>query len=102
MRIDVTGKGYSVSDRVREHAEEKSEKLTRVFDRTQQIRFTIEKHEKHEKSTYDVECIVDVEKHDDFVASASTNDPISAIDESVNKAARQLSDFKERLKTEHR
>ena len=99
MRIDVTGKGFSVSDRIREHAEAKGEKLLKYFDRTQQIVFRIEKHE---KTGFEVECIVDVERHDDFVASGSSDDVMAAIDESVHKATRQLTDFKDKLKNQNR
>ncbi|MAY74424.1 MAG: ribosomal subunit interface protein [Phycisphaerae bacterium] len=99
MRIDVTGKGYDVPDRVRTHAEAKGEKLLKFFDRTQQIIFKIEKHE---KSGFAVELIVDVEKHDDFIATSAHDDVIAAIDEVTQKASRQLTDFKEKLKTGNR
>jgi ribosomal subunit interface protein len=100
MRIEVTGKGYDVSDRVREHVEEKSEKLLRHFDRTQLITFKIVKHDK--SGDFEVECIIDVEKHDDFVSKASGGDLFLSIDDAVNKAVRQLTDFKEKLKATHR
>lgn len=100
MRIEVTGKNYDVSDRVREHAETKAGKLLKHFDRTQLITFRLEKRDK--TSDYHVECIVDVEKHDDFVAHAEGSDLFLAIDEVVHKASRQLTDFKERLKTGNR
>ena len=44
------------------------------------------------------ELVVDVEKHDNFVAHARDEDLYAAIDLVIDKAARQLTDFKERLK----
>lgn len=98
MRIDVVGRHFEVSDAIRAHAESKGSKLTRYFDKTQLITFTVEKESSVE---YKVECIVDVEGHNDFVATARGEDVYGVIEESVHKATRQLTDHKERLKQEH-
>ena len=79
------------------HALEKGEKLTKYLDLIQQVIFRIEHHE---KTGYTVECVVDVEKHDDFIATSSATDVFAAIDDAVHKASRQLTDFKEKLKQE--
>ncbi|MEM0984226.1 MAG: ribosome-associated translation inhibitor RaiA [Planctomycetota bacterium] len=94
----MVGRHFEVTDAIREHAETKGEKLPRYFDRTQLITFTIEKQDSVE---YKVECIVDVEGHDDFIANAHDEDVYKAIDSSVHKATRQLTDYKEKLKQEH-
>ena len=98
MRIDVVGRHFEVTDPIREHAENKGSKLTRYFDKTQLITFTIEKHNAVE---YKIECIVDVEGHNNFVAIARGEDVYGVIEECVHKATRQLTDHKERLKQEH-
>lgn len=100
MRIDVVGRDVRVTDAIRTHAEEKGAKLTKYFDLTQQVTYTIEKVDA--KSTYKVECLVDVEKHDDFVSSAKGEDVVALIDQVSQKAARQLTDFKEKLKLKNR
>jgi ribosome-associated translation inhibitor RaiA len=45
-----------------------------------------------------VEVVVDVVKHKDFVSSQSGPDLYACIDECVDKAQRQLRDFKEKLR----
>ena len=96
MRIDVVGRDVHVTNNIREHAELKGSKLPKYFDGTQLITFRISKED---PVKYRVECVVDVEKHDDFIAQADDADILAAIDQSVHKAARQLTEFKERLKS---
>lgn len=98
MRIEVATKGIDLTDNIRAHCQEKGGKLPKYFDRTILVTFRIEKHERR---GYSVECIVDVEKHEDFVAKSESDDLFAAIDESTAKAQRQLADFKEKLKVEH-
>lgn len=97
MRIDVVGKHMTVTDAIKQHAEEKASKLLKFFDGgVQQITFRLEEGQ-HRKG-FNVEIVVDVIKHDDFVAHAVGDDLYGCIDQAVEKAARQLTDFKERLK----
>ena len=98
MRIDVVGRDIEVTDAIREHAVSKSDKLPRYFDGVQQITFTIAKEDHHLHGNFDVEVIVDVEHHPNFVAHAKNMDVYAAIDQTVQKAARQLTDYKEKLK----
>lgn len=102
MRIEVIGRNLEVTDAIREHAEKKAAKLPRFFDRVQLITFRLAKADHYQAGMYDVELVVDVEKHADFVARAQGPDLYAAIDQAVQKSARQLTDFKERLKTEKR
>ena len=96
MRVNIVGRDFTVKDEDREYAESKTDKLVRYFDLTQLITFTMNK--KDNKGEYEVECIVDVEKHDDFVSTAEAQEAKAAIDAATEKSARQLSDFKEKLK----
>jgi len=95
MRIDVIGRHLEVTDTIREFATGKAEKLLRFFDGTQLITIVFEKGK---KGAFDVEIRVDVEKHEDFISHASGEDVYGVIELAVEKAARQLKDFKERLK----
>jgi putative sigma-54 modulation protein len=95
MRIDVIGRDVKITDDLRQHAERKGEKLPKYFDRTQLITFTIFKKD---SVNYTAECLVDVEGHDDFVANADDPNIKAAIDGAVQKATRQIKDFKEKLK----
>lgn len=96
MRIEVKGKHLTLTPAVTQYAEQKCAKLTRYYDGVQEIVVTLEKSSKHEEFT--VELIADVEKHDDFVVRLTSHDVYEGIDLACDKMARQLTDFKERLK----
>ncbi|MCA3004568.1 MAG: ribosome hibernation-promoting factor, HPF/YfiA family [bacterium] len=96
MRVDVIGKHMEVTEPIRTFAESKSERLTRHYDGVQRIVFRLEQ-EPHNKG-FHVEVVVDVEKHDDFVANATGPDLYTCIDQAVDKSVRQLTTFKEKLK----
>lgn len=98
MRIEVVGRDVPITDAIRLHAESKAAKLTKYFDAVQQITFTVTRPDHSTHGAFDVELIVDVEKHEDFIAHAQGDDLYAAIDHVVQKGSRQLSEFKERLK----
>lgn len=98
MRIDVIGRNLELTDAIREHAEQKSEKLTRYFDGVQQITATLVQEDHANHANFDVELVVDVERHENFVASAKGDDLYATIDQAISKASRQLTDYKEKLK----
>lgn len=102
MRIDVVGRNVAITDAIRGHAESKAAKLTRFFDGVQQITVNISRQNHQHTGPFDVELVVDVVKHDDFVSHASDPDLYAAIDLVVDKGVRQLSEFKERLRTDNR
>lgn len=99
MRIDVVGRDIEVTDAIREHAESKATKLPRHFDGVLQITFTITKEDHQQHGNFDVEIIVDVASHPNFVAHSRNMDVYAAIDQTVQKASRQLTDYKEKLKS---
>ncbi len=101
MRINVEGRHLNVTDPIREHAETKGDKLTRYLDMIQQITFTIGQ-EVAAKEVFQVELVVDVEHHHDFISRAEGGDLYALIDEVSHKATRQLTDFKEKLKLGNR
>src|SRR4051812_43111441 len=94
MRIEVIGRNLEVTDAIREHTEAKASKLPKYFDHIQQITFRLGREDHQHKGSFGVEVVVDVEKHDDFVAHASHEDLYAAIDLAVQKSVRQLTDFK--------
>ncbi|MBX3379899.1 MAG: ribosome-associated translation inhibitor RaiA [Phycisphaeraceae bacterium] len=102
MRIDVIGRNLEITKAIKDHAESKSEKLHKFYDGVQSVRFTISKIDHHHKGSFDVELVVDVEKHDDFVSHCKSEDVYGAIDEVVRTGSRQLAEFKEKLKMEKR
>jgi len=100
MRIDVVGRQFEITDAIRGHVESKAEKLVRYFDGTQQVTCTISKPDSDH--LYRVEFVVDVEKHENFVAHAQGEDLYATVDKAEAKCQRQLTDFKEKLKVNKR
>ncbi|CAN5745642.1 hypothetical protein BH11PLA1_BH11PLA1_07270 [soil metagenome] len=97
MRIDVVGKHLEITPAIKAHAEAKAATLSTHYDGLQLVTIRCEQ-EPHHKG-FHVEIVADVEKHDDFVGNDSHADLYSAIDGATKKVVRQLTDFKERLKT---
>ena len=97
MRIDVIGKHMDITDAIQQYAEGKVQKLTKFFDGTQQIRVYLESPAGKTKE-FQVEIAVDVVKHQDFIAKSSGPDLYACIDDCAEKCARQLRDFKEKLR----
>lgn len=98
MRIEVVGRNFAVTDPIRKHAESKVSKLSHFFDLIQQMTLTIRPENAHHSRDFAAELVVDVEKHADFVSHSTGADVYLLIDQVVDKAARQLKDFKEQLK----
>jgi len=98
MRIDVVGKNLEITPAIQKHAEAKGASLSKFFDGLQSVTFLLSKdgHGTHGKFT--IELVCDVEKHDDFVTKLHEEDVYLGIDHAVQKASRQLADFKEQLK----
>jgi putative sigma-54 modulation protein len=98
MRINVVGRHFEVTDAIRAYAQEKAGKLTKYYTGLQQIDLHIAHEPQHHGAEYEIELVLDVEKHADFVSHSKTGDPYEAIDLVVEKGERQLRDFKEKLK----
>lgn len=102
MRIDVIGRNLEITPAIQTHAETKAGKLPRYFDGVLAITLTISKDDHHKHGSFDVELLIDVQKHEDFVSKAHGPNVYALIDEVVDKGVRQLTDFKEKLKLEKR
>jgi putative sigma-54 modulation protein len=102
MKIDIVGRNLEITPAIRQYAEAKVDKLTRHFDRIQEVVFTVGKESHHKQGEYSVELRVDVEGHDDFVSHEKHPDLYAAVDAVVDKGVRQLTQHKEKLKNDHR
>lgn len=102
MRVEVVGRNVPITDPIREHAEHKASKLPHYFNGVQQITFTMTQDNHSHSPTFDVELIIDVVHHEDFVCHAKGTDLYAAIDQAVQKGVRLLTDFKEKLRQEKR
>jgi len=95
MRIEVTGKGVELTDALSAYADKKCRKLTKFYDGVMEIEVVLDQPGQKEMSA---EIIVDVVKHDSFVATAKGESVYACIDEAVEKMYRRLHDFKEKLR----
>ena len=92
MLFTITGKHFEITDEIRTHAEEKTEKLPRYFDAINQIEVIIDGN----GSDPGVEVIARGEHGVVFVATESGDNPITCIDLAVHKLERQLRRKKEK------
>jgi putative sigma-54 modulation protein len=100
MRIDVVGKGIEVTAALKQYAENKAAKLVK-FERVQQITATLMKKKVNHHESFEAELVVAVERHADFVSHSQSDDLYAAIDLVVDKAERQLRDWKDQVKQKH-
>ena len=92
MEFKISGRQVEVTDAIREYAERKTAKLPRYYNRVQEISVVIDRRDR----SFEVELMVDIEHADPIMARATGNDLYQAIDETVDKAERQLTDLKSR------
>lgn len=94
MQINISSKHMELTPAIEEYAQKKVERLTRFFDRIQQVDVVIDKL----KKGYQVEIITDVEKHEPFIATSDHENLYACIDLGVDRSVRQLTDHKSRLR----
>ncbi|MFI4883580.1 MAG: ribosome hibernation-promoting factor, HPF/YfiA family [Phycisphaerales bacterium JB064] len=102
MRIEVVGRHMAITDAIRQHAEEKTEKLTRFYDRILAVTWTIEHHNTSAGDSFDVELIIDVEHHDDLVSKDTGGELYAVVDSVHHKGIRQLKDLHDKVKVQKR
>lgn len=98
MRIEVIGRGLEITDAIRAYAQSKLEHIAKHFDGVSSAVVTITKPDHHHKGDFDVEVITSVPRHDPFVCHAKNEDVYAAIDMAEQKANRQVTEFKNRLR----
>jgi len=88
--ITVSGRHLDITPALKAHAEEKAGKLTKFFDRIQEIEVIIDAG----KDAVRVEMIVNAEHNSNFVAHHDNADAYAGIDGCAAKMERQLSEHK--------
>ena len=86
MLFTITGKHFEITDRIRDHAEEKTSKLPKYYDSITQIEVIIEGN----GADQGVEIIARAEHSNVFIAKESGDDTITCIDMAVHKLESQL------------
>ena len=94
MEFKVTGRHVDITDAIRDYAEKKTARLSRYYDRIQAIDVVIDQRDR----VFSVELVVDIEHADDIRAKVEGEDLYACIDGAVDKAERQLTDHKEKLR----
>ena len=94
MVITVTGRHMDVTPALKAFAEEKVNKLTKYYDRIQEIEVIFDAH----KDSTSVEIIVNAERKDVFIAREDDGDAYASIDLCINKLERQLTEHKKKYR----
>lgn len=94
MQIKISSKHMELTAAIESYAGKKVQKLSRFFDRIQQIDVVIDKA----RNGYTTEIITDVEHHEPFIATGSHEDLYACIDLGVDRSIRQLKDHKSKLR----
>jgi putative sigma-54 modulation protein len=94
VTVIVSSRHMEVSAPLKNYAETKTGKLTKYYDRIQEIEIVFDAG----KDTMQVEVIVNAEHRNMFIARHSGNDAYACIDGCIDKLERQLTDHKERFR----
>lgn len=98
MQVAITCRHGSISDDVRHHITEKSEKLLIYFERVTSIEVTID----IEKDGVSVEVLVDAEHKHNFVARDRGDSVPATFDQAMSKMEQQVRKYKEKLQDHRR
>lgn len=96
MQLDIACHHFDLTDAIKQHAEEKLQKITHHFEQVINIKMILE-IKKHE---HIAEATAHSSGHD-FFAKVSSDDMYASIDQMVNKLDAQIVKHKEKLK-DHR
>lgn len=98
MQVNVVGRRVQMTPKISSYVEERASKLPHYMDRVQQVDVILDR----EGSDYTCEFRIDVAGHSDFISNAHHEDINACIDLAHDRAVRQLSDWKEKLRDSHR
>ena len=90
MVITVSSRHMDVTQPLRSYAEQKATKLSKYYDRIQEIEVVFD----NGKDATRVEMIVNAEHRNMFIAHHEEGDAYACVDACVDKLERQLSDHK--------
>lgn len=98
MQIAITCRHGNIRDEVREHINEKSQKLLTYFERVTAIEVTVDFNKDHIK----VEMQVDTEHKHDFVAHDIGEDVPGTFDSVLHKMEQQIRKYKGKIQDHRR
>ena len=94
MIVTVSGRHMDVSEPLKQYAQQKASKLTKYYDRIQEIEVVFDAG----KDRTSVEMIVNGEHKNMFIAHHNEGDAYACIDACTDKLERQLSDHKKKVR----
>lgn len=94
MIVTISSRHMDVSEPLKAYAEQKAGKLTKYYDRIQEIEVVFDAG----KDTTRVEMIVNAEHKNMFIAQHDEGDAYACIDGCMHKLERQLSDHKQKVR----
>ncbi len=97
MKVIITGKNYTPSDKLKETIEKKFEKLDKYFSNE----ITGNVMAIREKAGYKVESTINA-NGTIFRAEVKANDPYDCVDRCIEKLSSQMSRFKTKLQKKHK
>ena len=96
MNVVVSARHMDVTPALKSFATEKANKLTKYYDRIQEIEVILDTGKELGKNHSKVEMIVNAEHKNMFVARHEAADAYAAVDGCLEKLERQLSEHKDR------
>lgn len=94
MVVTVSARHMDVSTPLKEYAEQKASKLTRYYDRIQEIEVIFD----NATESMRVEMIVIAEHRHKFIAHDDQGSAYACIDQCIDKLERQLSEHKKKFR----
>lgn len=94
MKINIITRHADITPPIEEYVMKKAERLPRYFDQIESIEVVIDKIH----NDYQVEVISTIEHGDPIIARSESQDMYACIDLCMDRAVRQLTDHKSRLR----
>ncbi len=94
MIVTVASRHMELTAPLKAYAEQKAGKLTKYFDRINEIEVVLD----HESTQMKIEMIVHAEHNNRFVAHCTDDDAYAGLDACVDKMERQLTDHKKKVR----
>ena len=97
MKVEVTARHMEVTDLVRDYAHEKVERLEKFFDNIRKLEVILDKEKTNER--YSAEMIASATRGQILVCHSTDVSATAALDLVADKMERQLTRFKEKLRS---
>ncbi len=97
MKVEVTARHMEVTDLVKDYAYEKVERLEKFFDNVRKMEVILDKEKTNER--YSAEMIASATKGQVLVCHSTDISATAALDMVADKMERQLTRFKEKLRS---